>query len=131
MAVSRQRQWQKSNPIKAAANASVAAAVASGRLLRPEVCEACGTGCLPDGHHDDYSMPLAVRWLCARCHRTAHAQLKGRVVPMRVVAFRLAPEQVAAVAAIAKREQRSFGGAVRILLTDALARRMRRLRKAA
>jgi hypothetical protein len=36
-------------------------------------CEVCGTT-RTHGHHDDYSKPLAVRWLCARHHREHHMQ---------------------------------------------------------
>jgi len=34
-------------------------------------CEACGT---PNAemHHDDYSSPLEVRWLCTECHKAVH-----------------------------------------------------------
>lgn len=34
-------------------------------------CEKCGD---PESekHHEDYSKPLEVRWLCARCHRVEH-----------------------------------------------------------
>ena len=42
--------------------------------LKPQPCERCG---LTDKrflqmHHDDYSKPLAVRWLCVECHREYH-----------------------------------------------------------
>jgi hypothetical protein len=50
---------------------------------------------------------------------------------LHLTTIRLEAEQVAAVKTIAAREQRSFGGAVRVLLADALSRRMRRLRRAA
>ena len=50
-------------------------AVRGGGLRRPEVCESCW---LPDrrllhGHHEDYSRPLDVIWLCAKCHSRLHA----------------------------------------------------------
>jgi ribosomal protein S27AE len=44
------------------------------RVLRkqgPHDCENCGA---PDAHahHDDYSQPLDVRWLCRACHGIEH-----------------------------------------------------------
>lgn len=44
-------------------------AVASGKLVR-EPC-ACGEA-RSHGHHDDYTKPLEVRWLCSRCHGLEH-----------------------------------------------------------
>ncbi len=45
-------------------------AVKRGDLVR-EPCEECGA--MPtEGHHDDYSRPLDVRWLCVRCHGLEH-----------------------------------------------------------
>jgi len=46
----------------------------SGRLVRPAACEECGASCTPNAHHDDYSKPLAVRWLCTKCHGLVHRQ---------------------------------------------------------
>lgn len=49
-------------------------AVEQGRLVR-QPCEICGA--LPvDGHHDDYTQPLSVRWLCRKHHMRVHGQLK-------------------------------------------------------
>lgn len=61
-------------PEKARAHSLVYDAIKSGRLTRPDACSACGVGCKPHGHHDDYSKPLAVRWLCRPCHRIADRQ---------------------------------------------------------
>jgi len=36
-------------------------------------CEVCGTDKHIHGHHDDYSKPLDVRWLCAAHHKEHHA----------------------------------------------------------
>lgn len=46
-------------------------AVASGRLVKAP-CEVCGASKV-EAHHDDYSQPLAVRWLCHTHHREYHA----------------------------------------------------------
>lgn len=45
--------------------------------LRKEPCEVCGA-LRVDGHHDDYSRPLAVRWLCRQHHRDHHAKAGGQ-----------------------------------------------------
>jgi len=41
--------------------------------LIPQPCERCQADVsLSQAHHDDYSSPLVVRWLCADCHRKEH-----------------------------------------------------------
>jgi hypothetical protein len=57
---------------RVAARNAVQDAVDSGRLTRPDRCEQCGRACKPRGHHPDYTQPLYVRWLCARCHAVVH-----------------------------------------------------------
>lgn len=49
-------------------------AIRSGRIIR-KPCEVCGE---PNthGHHDDYSRPLDVRWLCRKHHDEYHSRLK-------------------------------------------------------
>ena len=42
-------------------------AIRAGRLVR-KPCEVCGNPEV-DGHHDDYSLPLKVRWLCRKHHK--------------------------------------------------------------
>lgn len=52
-------------------------AVAVGDLVRPVECQRCGVMPTPtadgraaiQGHHHDYSKPLDVEWICAKCHR--------------------------------------------------------------
>ena len=48
------------------------AAVKSGKILRPKRCSRCGARAKVHGHHEDYSKPLAVEWLCSPCHREHH-----------------------------------------------------------
>jgi FtsZ-interacting cell division protein YlmF len=39
---------------------------------RPDMCCNCGTVTLIHGHHEDYSKPLEVIWLCSSCHELLH-----------------------------------------------------------
>lgn len=60
------------HPERVAARNAVASAVKGGRLIR-QPCEVCGAAKV-EGHHDDYSKPLAVRWLCPTHHDEHHAR---------------------------------------------------------
>jgi len=61
--------WNEQNPEKVAAYLMVRKAVNRGELIK-HPCEVCG-GEKAEAHHDDYSRPLDVRWLC-RAHHVAH-----------------------------------------------------------
>jgi len=58
-----------------AARLAVRRAIQSGTLVR-QPCELCGSS-PTHGHHDDYSRPLHVRWLCPKHHREHHAKATG------------------------------------------------------
>lgn len=70
-------RFRAKSPEKVAAQLAVQQAIRSGRLVRPESCSECGASCKPHGHHDDYSQPLIVRWLCRACHAAFHAGLRA------------------------------------------------------
>lgn len=59
-------------PVKDAARATVIRAIKYGRLERPSKCSRCGGGGRIDAHHQDYSKPLIVDWLCSTCHGKQH-----------------------------------------------------------
>ncbi len=65
----RSKSYAKNNPEKVAAHNAVYRAVQAGHLT-PGGCEKCGASA--EAHHDDYSKPLEVRWLCRRHHREHH-----------------------------------------------------------
>lgn len=58
---------------KQRAHGAVGNAVAKGILEIPSVCSSCGE-CADkiEAHHEDYSKPLDVVWLCFKCHRSWH-----------------------------------------------------------
>jgi len=49
-------------------------AIDAGKLVR-EPCEVCGNT-KSEGHHEDYSKPLDVVWLCRKHHVAAHTRCK-------------------------------------------------------
>lgn len=57
-------------PEKRRARGMVAARIRNGSI-RPLGCEVCGRG-PTHAHHEDYSKPLNVRWLCVRHHEDVH-----------------------------------------------------------
>jgi hypothetical protein len=66
-------RWRASNPEKRQAHNLVASALKSGRLVALP-CERCGEKA--HAHHDDYSKPLDVRWLCPLHHAERHKELR-------------------------------------------------------
>lgn len=56
-------------PERKAAVVAVGNAIRDGKLIR-QPCEKCGERA--QAHHDDYSKPLEVRWLCPSHHREHH-----------------------------------------------------------
>jgi hypothetical protein len=74
MRLNGQRPSKIADPIKRRAHKAVCRAIKSGFLTRPDHCPECGENKFPiEGHHDDYSQPLAIKWLCAPCHGRLHA----------------------------------------------------------
>lgn len=64
--------WRKINPEKAKAHDLFKSALHFGKIVRPEICSRCGKSGKIHGHHEDYSKPLEVIWLCSVCHARMH-----------------------------------------------------------
>jgi hypothetical protein len=43
------------------------------KKIHKQSCSVCGSSHHVHGHHKDYTNPLDVVWLCARCHHRHHA----------------------------------------------------------
>lgn len=70
------RNYKKSNEQRNIAHYTLKNAVRSGALLR-EPCWVCGSE-KTQGHHEDYSQPLKVWWLCQSCHLRLHERRARR-----------------------------------------------------
>jgi ribosomal protein S27AE len=65
------KRFRVKYPEKARAHDKVRRAIEAGLLVRMP-CEACGAE-RAHAHHEDYSAPLDVRWICQKCHSGVHA----------------------------------------------------------
>lgn len=66
------RAYRRNNPTKNRAHRAVSYALSVAKLHR-QPCEVCGRED-SHAHHDDYSKPFDVRWLCPPHHQQWHAQ---------------------------------------------------------
>ena len=69
----RDRKRRAEHPEKGIARRRVRSAIRDGVLVR-KACEVCGA-LRTHAHHDDYSKPLDVRWLCPIHHSAHHAMM--------------------------------------------------------
>jgi len=67
-----QRASKMNDPEKFKARELLNGAVRSKKIIKPDHCSLCGKGGKVDGHHEDYSRPLDVIWLCRACHMGIH-----------------------------------------------------------
>ena len=67
-------KWNRENRHKKRAQGLVSKAIQSGKLARFP-CEICGLE-ETEAHHDDYSKPLDVRFLCVRHHNEHHVEMR-------------------------------------------------------
>ena len=61
------------DPVKRKATYLTSNAIRDGRLIR-QPCEVCRAEKV-EAHHDDYSKPLDVRWLCRKHHLEHHGKV--------------------------------------------------------
>jgi hypothetical protein len=71
------KRWYVKNSWKAVVHQLVHRAKIAGRLSK-QPCEVCGTKRNVHAHHDDYSQPLKVRWMCNYHHTEHHRNLDRR-----------------------------------------------------
>lgn len=75
VSVRRTREMRRRVPGLMKAHNALFRAISNGIIVRPDHCSRCLISCVPQGHHDDYSKPLEVMWLCPICHAQRHKEL--------------------------------------------------------
>jgi len=68
------KEWAMRNPERRKAHILIGNALRGGKVIRMP-CQVCGDA-KTHAHHDDYTKPLEVRWLCAPCHTAHHKEMR-------------------------------------------------------
>lgn len=68
LASARAKKWRIKYPERYAAHTALNNAIRDGKIKKLDTCEICGNTFHIHAHHTNYSRPLDVVWLCARCH---------------------------------------------------------------
>lgn len=65
-------EYRRKNKEKVQARNKVHYHVKVGNMSKPEICSVCKCSGKIEAHHQDYSKPLDVIWLCNQCHKGKH-----------------------------------------------------------
>lgn len=69
------RRSYKKYKIKGLARAKLNHHVKNGNIIKPDSCSMCNKTGYIHAHHEDYSKPLDVIWVCPKCHKDIHRGL--------------------------------------------------------
>jgi len=65
--------------IQTRARCKISLDIFCGKLKRPDICESClGRFSKIEAHHEDYSKPREIIWLCIKCHKKADKEKRER-----------------------------------------------------
>ena len=63
------RKYRKMYPLRYIANTALNHAIRDGKIKKPKRCSECNKKTMIHGHHEDYTKPLDVIWVCQECHK--------------------------------------------------------------
>lgn len=69
----------ETDPVKREARNKLSNALRDGKIKKPPECQICAVSDERlHGHHEDYSRPLDVIWVCPACHAFVHAYWRAQ-----------------------------------------------------
>ena len=68
--------YRKTFPMKYAAHVITGNAIRDKKITKINYCSECNSNKQIQAHHDDYTKPLEIRWLCDLCHKKWHKHNK-------------------------------------------------------
>lgn len=73
------KKWAAKYRDRRRAQSILAHALLRGSITRPEKCDECPNTKHISAHHEDYSRPLDVQWLCPKCHGKRNPHYKETI----------------------------------------------------
>ena len=70
-------RYKAQSPEKQKAHRLINKAIKSGELTRPSTCSKCGNNGAIEAHHEDYTKPRDIVWLCRTCHAQRHVEMRA------------------------------------------------------
>jgi len=68
------KNYKTKYPLRYAAHIIFGNSIRDGKAVKGTECSICGSDYKLQGHHDDYTKPYDVRWLCEPCHKQWHRE---------------------------------------------------------
>lgn len=75
MRIKSYKRMKEKYPEKYKARYTLFNAMQRGEVSKQSFCASCYSELNIEGHHEDYSKPLEVEWLCQLCHKAKHNKL--------------------------------------------------------
>ena len=72
----RRKNYRAKQELRYKAHNTLSYALKRGQIIKPHSCYCCNVECSPHGHHNDYTKPLDVVWLCVDCHTAFHKEVR-------------------------------------------------------
>jgi len=66
------KKYRNLYPLRRIAHQIIGNAIARNEIIKPDNCSICNSTKKIESHHDDYTKPLLIRWLCEKCHKEWH-----------------------------------------------------------
>ena len=68
--------YKNNHPFRYVAHQLISNAIKNGKLIKQNYCSECNSTLKIEAHHDDYTKPMDIRWLCELCHIRWHRHNK-------------------------------------------------------
>ena len=71
-------RWRQEHLEAVKAGSKLRYTIKQGHIIKPDHCVQCHRKAGVTGHHQNYTKPLEVLWLCSSCHRKLHLCLENK-----------------------------------------------------